>query len=112
MRPIKLDQGFLDEAGLSALPAIEKLAMLAYVRQTLETRVGEKLAAGVSDGLLQEFYGYARRNQPDKALAWIKEHAPDYSRVVREELLKLRLEVKLNAETILKHSRSDPRDAG
>ncbi|MYB39915.1 hypothetical protein F4X86_01300 [Candidatus Saccharibacteria bacterium] len=112
MKPIKLDQNFLDDAGLKNLPADEKLAMLAYVRQTLEVRVGERLAKGIPDELLQEFYGYARQNQPDKALAWIQKHAPDYSRVVREEVLKLRLEVKLNAESIIKHSRGDSGAAG
>lgn len=106
MQPLKLNLNFLDEAGLKDLPDNEKLAMLAYVRETLEARVGGKLAKGLPENLLKEFYSYVRQNQQDKALAWIQQHAPDYGRVVREEIARLRLEVKLNAELIIKHSQS------
>ena len=106
MQPLKLDLNFLDEAGLKDLPADEKRAMLAYVRQTLEVRVGGRLAKGLPENLLKEFYGYVKQNQQDRALAWIKQHAPDYGRVVREEITRLRMEIKLNAELIIKHSRN------
>ncbi len=51
----KLDDKFLGEVGLDALPNDEKPKMKRHIYETLEMRVGMKLASGMSDAQLDEF---------------------------------------------------------
>ena len=51
----KLDDNLLRELGLGALPPQEKNRMLAHIYETLEMRVGMRLAEGMSDQQLDEF---------------------------------------------------------
>lgn len=65
---LKLDDNFLTELGLGNLPPSEKNKMLAHILDTLERRVGMKLASGMTNEQLDEFerfvggkdVGYAR----------------------------------------------------
>ncbi len=50
-----LNDKFLEELGLGALPAEEKPKMRSHIYETLEMRVGMKLASGMSDAQLSEF---------------------------------------------------------
>lgn len=52
-----LDDKFLAEVGLDALPPQEKPKMRGHIYETLEMRVGMKLASGMSDTQLDEFEG-------------------------------------------------------
>lgn len=104
MKPFKLDYEFLEEVGLKDLPEKEKLAMLQYVREVLEIRVGRRLAKGLPDELLEEFYSYTQQNKSDEALAWMRKNAPHYSEIARAEVMKLKQEIKLNAKQILENS--------
>lgn len=54
----QLDNNFLTELGLGALPPEEKNKMLAQVLDTLEMRVGMQLAKGMSNEQLDEFEGF------------------------------------------------------
>lgn len=51
----KLDNNLLEELGLGVLPANEKNRMLAHIYETLEMRVGMKLAESMSNEQLDEF---------------------------------------------------------
>lgn len=51
----KLDNNLLEELGLGSLPASEKNKMLAHIYETLEMRVGMKLAESMSNEQLDEF---------------------------------------------------------
>lgn len=53
-----LDDKFLQEIGLGSLPAEEKPKMLSHIYETLEMRVGMKLASGMSDAQLDEFESF------------------------------------------------------
>jgi len=106
----KLDDDFLKDLGLGALPAEEKKKMLSHIYETLEMNVGMKLASGMSDAQLDEFESLmptpedspeeqARKEQA--ALKWLEANFPNYKQVVAEELEKLKHEVRTAAPHIL-----------
>lgn len=97
----QLDDNLLRELGLGDLPAAEKNKMLAHIYETLELRVGMKLAEQMSDAQLDEFEGFIDRNDEAGALKWLETNFPDYKQVVADELEKLKAEIKQQAPQIM-----------
>lgn len=102
----KLDNNLLVELGLGALPAEEKNKMLNHIYETLEMRVGMKLAESMSDAQLTEFEAFIDKNDEAGALKWLETNFPDYKQVVAAELEKLKSEVKTAAPQILAASQA------
>lgn len=94
----RLDDQFLKDIGLDALPEDQKQPFLQHIYSELELRVGTRLSDGLSDAQLQEFEEIIDRNQ-EKIQAWLALHAPNY---VQEEAFK-----KLQQATALEAT--DPR---
>ena len=82
----KLDDAFLAEIGLAALPAQEKQPMLKHIYETLEMRVGMKLAEQMTNEQLDEFEAYINRNDEAGALKWLETNFPNYKQVVADQL--------------------------
>jgi hypothetical protein len=101
----KLDNNFLVELGLSELPDAEKGKMLAHIYETLELRVGMKLAEGMSDSQLDEFEKLADANNEAASLKWLETNIPNYKDVVMSELEKLKSEIKSTAAQIVEASK-------
>lgn len=97
----KLDDNFLKELGLDGLPADEKNKMLSHIYETLEMRVGVRLASKMTDAQLDEFESFINQNDEAGALKWLETNFPDYKDVVAEELNKLKIEIKQAAPQIL-----------
>lgn len=97
----QLDDNLLRELGLGELPAAEKNKMLAHIYETLELRVGMKLAEQMTDAQLDEFEGFIDRNDEAGALKWLETNFPDYKQVVSDELDKLKAEIKQQAPAIM-----------
>lgn len=97
----KLDNNLLEELGLGALPAEEKTKMLNHIYETLEMRVGMKLAERMTNQQLDEFESFIDRNDEPGALKWLETNFPDYKQVVADELEKLKAEIRQNAQAIL-----------
>jgi hypothetical protein len=97
----KLDDDFLQELGLGTLPPDDKKAMLNHIYETLEMRVGMKLAEQMTNEQLDEFEGFIDRNDETGALKWLETNFPNYKQVVAEELEKLKGEIKAAAPQIL-----------
>ena len=97
----QLDDNLLHELGLGDLPAAEKNKMLAHIYETLELRVGMRLADQMSDAQLDEFEGFIDRNDEAGALKWLETNFPHYKDVVAEELDKLKNEIKAQAPEIM-----------
>lgn len=97
----KLDNNFLKELGLDGLPAEEKNKMLSHIYETLEMRVGVRLASKMSDAQLDEFESFINNNDEAGALKWLETNFPDYKDVVAEELNKLKEEIRQAAPQIL-----------
>lgn len=74
----KLDNNFLNELGLAAMPEGQKLEFLRYILNSLEDRVGRELARGMSQQQINEF---KLLNQGDGAFVarWLTQFDPTYS---------------------------------
>lgn len=97
----KLDDNLLKELGLGALPPDEKNKMLAHIYETLEMRVGMKLAEQMTNEQLDEFESFIDRNDEAGALKWLETNFPNYKQVVADELEKLKAEIKASADQIV-----------
>ena len=97
----QIDDKFLEELGLGALPGEEKEKMKAHIYESLEMRVGMKLASGMTEAQLDEFESLMNANDEAGALKWLETNFPNYKQVVAEELEKLKGEIKSAAPQIL-----------
>lgn len=97
----QLDDNLLQELGLGSLPASEKNKMLAHIYETLELRVGMRLADQMNDEQLDEFEKFIDSNDEAGALKWLETNFPDYKEVVAQELDKLKNEIKAQAPAIV-----------
>ena len=103
---LKLDDKFLEELGLGGLPADEKKKMLSHIYETLELRVGMKLAENMTEAQLDEFEKLADANDEAGSLKWLDTNVPNYRDVVVAELNKLKQEIKESAPQILQASQN------
>ncbi|HET6863909.1 MAG TPA: DUF5663 domain-containing protein [Candidatus Saccharimonadales bacterium] len=103
----QLDDNLLRELGLGDMPASEKNKMLAHIYETLELRVGMKLAEQMTDAQLDEFEGFIDRNDEAGALKWLETNFPNYKQVVADELEKLKSEIKQQAPQIMQATMSE-----
>ncbi len=97
----KLDDNLLRELGLGALPPQEKNRMLQHIYDTLEMRVGMKLAERMTNEQLDEFEQYIDNNDQPGALKWLEANFPNYKQVVADELEALKAEIKQVAPQIV-----------
>lgn len=100
---IKLDAAFLADVHLDRLPPAEANLMLRHIYETLEVRVGIRLAGAMSNHQLDQFEAAVEQSE-EAALQWLQTEVPDYRDVVVEELEQLRVEVRQIAPIILAKS--------
>jgi hypothetical protein len=81
--------------------------MLAHIYETLEMRVGMKLAEQMSNEQLDEFESYINRQDEAGALKWLESNFPNYKQVVAEELDKLKAEISQVAPQIVAQAQSN-----
>jgi len=101
----KLDDNLLQELGLGSLTVEEKNKMLGHIYETLEMRVGMKLAEQMSNEQLDEFESFIDKNDEAGALKWLETNFPGYKQVVADELETLKAEIKKTAPQILAASK-------
>ena len=104
----KLDNTLLEELGLGTLPNEEKNKMLSHIYETLEMRVGMKLAEQMTNEQLDEFESFIDKNDEPGALKWLETNFPDYRKVVADELEKLKVEVKQSSPQIIAAASQTP----
>ncbi len=107
----KLDDNLLRELGLGALPPAEKNKMLAHIYETLEMRVGMKLAEKMTNQQLDEFEAFIDKNDEAGALRWLESNFPNYKQVVADELEALKIEIRQAAPQILAASQQAAQQA-
>ncbi len=83
----QLDDQFLQDVGLGAMPEEQKKAFLQHIYSELELRVGTKLSEGLSDEQMAEFESFIDR-VADKVEAWFGEHLPNYTEQTDYQELK------------------------
>ena len=98
---LKIDNNLLQEIGLAALPESEKNSLLKHIYETLEMRVGMRLADQMTNEQLDEFERYFEAKDDAGAFAWLESNFPNYKDIVQQEFDKLKLEVASAAPQIL-----------
>lgn len=74
----QLDDQFLQDVGLGALPDDQKQAFLQHIYSELELRVGTKLSEGLSDAQMAEFEAFIDRDA-EKVEQWFMTNLPNYA---------------------------------
>jgi predicted RNA-binding Zn ribbon-like protein len=108
---IKLDDNLLQELGLAAMPPEEKKQFLRHIYETLEMRVGTRLAENMSEQQLNEFEDFINKNDEQGAFHWLESNFPNYKDVVAEEFETLKTEIKPVAQDILAASTAQSGDS-
>lgn len=103
---LKIDNSLLVEIGLASLPDAEKNSFLKHVYETLEMRVGIRLADQMSNEQLDEFERYFEAKDDAGAFKWLETNFPNYKEIVQEEFDKLKSEVAQSAPDILAASQA------
>jgi hypothetical protein len=103
---IRIDNSLLQQIGLANLPDAEKNALLRHIYETLEMRVGVRLADQMSNEQLDEFERYFEAKDDAGAFKWLETNFPNYKDIVQEEFDKLKAEVTQSAPQILSSSQS------
>ncbi|HVI60870.1 MAG TPA: DUF5663 domain-containing protein [Candidatus Saccharimonadales bacterium] len=103
---LKIDNTLLQDVGLGGLPAAEKNSFLKHIYETLEMRVGIRLADQMSNQQLDEFERYFEAKDDAGAFKWLETNFPNYKDIVQQEFDKLKTEVAQSAPQILAASQS------
>lgn len=101
---LKIDNSLLEEVGLAGLPASEKNSFLKHIYETLEMRVGIRLADQMTNQQLDEFEKYFEAKDDAGAFKWLETNFPNYKEIVQQEFDKLKAEVAQTAPQILSAS--------
>jgi len=101
---IKIDNDLLVQLGLAGLPEAEKNSLLRHIYETLEMRVGMRLADQMTNEQLDEFEKYFDAKDDAGAFKWLESNFPNYKEIVQEEFEKLKVEVGQSAQHILSAS--------
>lgn len=94
---MEIDENFLKEVGLLAMPEAQRKAFLDYVEEELEVRVGRKISEGISEEKLREFEMASKK----EALRWLEENKPNFREIIRETVEELKREIAENRDKIL-----------
>lgn len=103
---IRIDNSLLQDLGLVSLPDAEKNGLLRHIYETLEMRVGVRLADQMSNEQLDEFERYFEAKDDAGAFKWLETNFPNYKDIVQEEFDKLKGEVSQSAPQILASSQA------
>ncbi len=98
---LRIDDSLLEELGLVALPQEEKTSLLRHIYETLEMRVGMRLADQMTNAQLDEFERFFNAQDDAGAFHWLETNFPNYKNTVAEEYAKLKGEVQQTAPQIL-----------
>ena len=92
------DEDFLKEVGLSIMSEKERRAFLEYAQEELEVRIGEEIAAGMSEEKMKKFEAAQTDEEMEK---WLNENKPNYREIVDTTIVELKQEIARNREKII-----------
>jgi hypothetical protein len=98
---LKIDNNLLNDLGLGNLPDAEKNSLLKHIYETLEMRVGMRLADQMTNQQLDEFEQYFEAKDDAGAFKWLEANFPNYKDIVQEEFDKLKHEVQQSSDQIM-----------
>lgn len=103
-----INNDLLNELGLAALPQQEKSELLKHIYETLEMRVGMRLADQMSNEQLDEFETYFNAQDDAGAFRWLETNFPNYKEIVADEFEKLKAEIAASSAQILAATNGQP----
>ena len=103
---IQINDNLLKEIGLDSLPQEERKSLLNHIYETLEFRVGMRLADQMTSQQLDEFEKYFEAKDDKGAFNWLETNFPNYKEIVQQEFDKLKAEVAQSAPQILSVSQN------
>ena len=109
---LKIDDSLLQELGLGTLPQPDKTSLLKHIYETLEMRVGMRLADQMTNQQLDEFERFFNAQDDAGAFHWLETNFPNYKDIVADEFEKLKKEVAATAPQILASVQQNPPAAG
>lgn len=101
MNQITLDDQTLKELGLDGFSETEKNAILKRIYESLELRIGSRIAQKVSEEELKKFTEMTEQGKDEEAAQWLKEQVPEYQDIANEELDKIKQEIKDTSRNIM-----------
>jgi hypothetical protein len=99
--PLRIDDNLLVELGLGGMAADEKSGFLKHIYETLEMRVGMRLADQMTNEQLDEFETFYNAKDDAGAFRWLETNFPNYKDIVADEFQKLKGEIAGQAPQIL-----------
>ena len=96
-----LDEKFLQEMGLSAMPEDQKQKFLDYIQEELEVRIGERISRGLAQEQLNEFDAITDQAEATK---WLEKNRPDFREIVNRTLEELKEEIRANRARLVSAS--------
>jgi hypothetical protein len=99
---IQINDDFLDDLGLANASEEQKQALMTEMLETLELRVGTRLAQEANDEQLDEFERMtatdtdtpeAVKQKQEQMTEWLKNNYPNYETIISEELQRLKNEL-------------------
>lgn len=93
-----VDEKFMEEVGLGAMPAEEKRAFMQHAEEELQVRVGQGIGAEMSDEQLQEFDGISDLKV---ARSWLEQNVPAYREIVARIYESFKQELLAERQSIL-----------
>lgn len=92
-----INEDFLQEVGLSAMPEAQKQDFLAYVKEELEVRIGERISKGLTESQLSQFDMLDK----SKAAEWLEINRPDYREIVAKTIAEMKEEIRANRSKLV-----------
>ncbi|MBR3270251.1 hypothetical protein IKG07_03330 [Candidatus Saccharibacteria bacterium] len=96
---MEFNEDFLQEMGLSAMPADKKQEFLKYVQEELEVRIGDRISRGLTDAQLKEFDSLLGTPEAAK---WLEKNRPDYREIVNRCIAEMKEAIVKNRAALLK----------
>lgn len=95
---IRVDEQFMEEVGLSDMPADEKQEFMQHAEEELEVRVGQRVGVGLSKEQLLEF---SEIDDLDIATDWLNRYVPDFRDRVKAVFEDFKQEIASERDQIL-----------
>ena len=95
---MQLDENFLQEMGLGALPEEQKREFLEYAQEELEVRIGERISKGLTEVQLNAF---DQITDPAEAAKWLAQNRPDYREIVNRTIEEMKSEIRANRARLI-----------
>jgi len=97
----QLDDNFLVNLGLGAMPSNERVAFLEFTNQQLKLRVGTELSKSLSNEHLDYFEKLFDSGDPAAVSQWMAQYCPNYEQIVAQEFEKIKEDIILVRDRLL-----------